>query len=288
MDEQERYGDKRDRDKIALITGASSGIGEAAAMELRKRGYVVYAAARRADRLTGLTGVGIRALAMDVSDDASMRAGVARIIGEQGRIDVLVNNAGYGSYGALEDVDLAEARYQFEVNVFGLAGLIQLITPHMRARHSGRIINISSMGGKIYEPLGAWYHATKFAVEGLSDSLRLELKPFGIDVVIVEPGAIRTEWAEIAADKLEKTSGATAYADQASRVSSVLRSMGTDPRRATDPAVVGRVIATAATARRPKTRYVTGFGARPLLLARRVLPDRGFDRVMTMAYRRAS
>ncbi len=288
MDEHDRDAGKQDLDQVALITGASSGIGEAAARELRQRGYVVYAAGRRADRLAGLTGLGIHALAMDVSDDASMRAGVARIIGEQGRIDVLVNNAGYGSYGALEDVDLAEARYQFEVNVFGLARLIQLVVPQMRERRSGRIVNISSMGGKIYEPLGAWYHATKFAVEGLSDSLRLELRPFGIDVVIVEPGAIRTEWADIAADKLEKTSGATAYADQASRVSSVLRAMGTDPRRATDPAVVGGVIAGAATTRRPRTRYVTGFGARPLLLARRVLPDRGFDRVMSMAFRRTS
>jgi NAD(P)-dependent dehydrogenase (short-subunit alcohol dehydrogenase family) len=288
MDERERYPDKRDPGQVALVTGASSGIGEAAALELAKRGYVVYAAARRAGRLAGLTGRGIHALAMDVADDASMQAGLAQVIAEHGRIDVLVNNAGYGSYGALEDVDPAEARYQFEVNVFGLARLIQLIAPHMRAQGSGRIVNISSMGGKIYEPLGAWYHATKFAVEGLSDSLRLELKPFGIDVVIVEPGAIRTEWADIAADKLEKTSGGTVYADQAGRVASVLRAMGTNPRRATDPAVVGRVIAAAATSRRPRTRYVTGFGARPLLLARRLLPDRSFDRVMTIAYRRAT
>ncbi len=274
--------------KIALVTGASSGIGEAAARELQQRGYVVYAAARRAERLAGLPGAGIHALSMDVTDDASASAGVQQIIDEHGRLDVLVNNAGYGSYGALEDVDLSEARYQFEVNVFGLARLIQLVTPHMRKLGSGRIINISSMGGKIYEPLGAWYHATKFAVEGLSDSLRLELKPFGIEVVLIEPGSIRTEWASIAADKLEQTSGSTAYADQARTVGSVLRSMDTHPRRASDPAVVGKVIARAATARRPRTRYVTGFGARPLLLARRVLPDRGFDQVMTIAYRSAS
>jgi NAD(P)-dependent dehydrogenase (short-subunit alcohol dehydrogenase family) len=271
--------------KVVLVTGASSGIGEAAARELHARGYVVYAAARRADRLAPLTRAGIHALSMDVTDDASASAGVRQIIGEHGRIDVLVNNAGYGSYGALEDVDLDEARYQFEVNVFGLARLIQLVTPQMRSQRSGRIINVSSMGGKIYEPLGAWYHATKFAVEGLSDSLRLELKPFGIDVVIIEPGAIRTEWASIAADKLEQTSGSIAYADQARRVGGVLRSTDTNPRRATDPAVVGKVIAKAATAPRPRTRYVTGSGARPLLLARRVLPDRGFDQVMTVAYR---
>ncbi|MGI9008956.1 MAG: oxidoreductase [Streptosporangiaceae bacterium] len=274
--------------KVALVTGASSGIGEAAARELRRRGYEVYAAARRAGRLAALTSEGIQAVEMDVTDSASAAAGVGQVLERSGRIDVLVNNAGYGSYGALEDVDLDEARYQFEVNVFGLARLIQLVVPQMRTRQSGRIINISSMGGKIYEPLGAWYHATKFAVEGLSDSLRLELKPFGIDVIVVEPGAVRTEWADIAADKLEQTSGSTAYADQARRVGSVLRSMGTNPRRATDPAVVGAVIARAADSTRPRTRYVTGYGARPLLTARRMLPDRAFDQVMLTAYRTAS
>ena len=274
--------------KVALVTGASSGIGEAAARELHKLGFVVYAAARRADRLANLERDGIRALSMDVTDDASTSAGIEQIMGEHGRIDVLVNNAGYGSYGALEDVDLAEGRYQFEVNVFGLARLIQLVAPHMRAQRSGRIINVSSIGGKIYEPLGSWYHATKFAVEGLSDSLRLELKPFGVEVVIVEPGAIRTEWAAIAADRLEKTSGSTAYADQARTVGAILRSMDTHPRRATEPSVVGKIIATAATAKRPRTRYVTGFAARPLLMARRLLPDRAFDQVMTVAYRTAS
>ena len=155
---------------------------------------------------------------MDVTDDASMVAGVERIIAEHGRIDVLVNNAGYGSYGAVEDVPIDEARRQFEVNVFGLARLIQLVTPHMRAQQSGRIINISSIGGKFYEPLGAWYHATKFAVEGFSDSLRLELAPFGIDVVIIEPGPIRTEWNTISRDSLVETSRGGAYEERAARM----------------------------------------------------------------------
>src|SRR5918992_500416 len=144
--------------------------------------------------MAGLASYGVHAFAMDVTNDASMVAGVGRVIAEQGRLDVLVNNAGYGSYGAVEDVPIDEARRQFEVNVLGLGRLIQLVVPHMRARRSGRIVNVSSIGGKFYEPLGAWYHATKFAVEGLSDSLRLELAPFGIHVVIVEPGAIVTEW----------------------------------------------------------------------------------------------
>ncbi|MEA2704214.1 MAG: hypothetical protein QOD63_2159 [Actinomycetota bacterium] len=273
-------------DDVAVVTGASSGIGRATALELRRRGFTVYAAARRADRMSDLASEGISTAAMDVTDDASVTAGVERILAEAGRIDVLVNNAGYGSYGALEDVPLSEGRYQFEVNVFGLARLVQLVLPQMRERGRGRIINVSSMGGKIYEPLGAWYHATKFAVEGLSDSLRLELKPFGIDVVIVEPGSIRTEWGTIAADRVEQTSGSTAYGDQARRVAAVLRSSAADGGKATDPAVIGEVIGKAATARRPKTRYVAGHGARPLLLARRFLPDRGFDRVMGLVYRK--
>ena len=273
-------------DDVALVTGASSGIGEATALELRRRGFTVYAAARRVDRMAGLAAKGVRTVAMDVTDEGSVTAGVERILAETaGRLDVLVNNAGYGSYGALEDVPLSEGRYQFEVNLFGLALLVQKVLPGMRERGRGRIVNVSSMGGKIYEPLGAWYHATKFAVEGLSDSLRLELKPFGIDVVIVEPGSIRTEWGSIAADKLEQTSGRTAYADQARKVAAVLRRSAEEGGRATDPVVIGELIGKAATARRPRTRYVAGYGARPLLLARKFLPDRGFDRVMGLVYR---
>ncbi|MFE7775314.1 oxidoreductase [Streptomyces sp. NPDC057445] len=262
--------------KVALITGASSGIGEAAALELSARGFTVYGAARRVDRMSHLAERGIRTISMDVTDEASMRAGVDRIVAETGRIDVLVNNAGYGSYGAVEDVPLDEARYQFEVNVFGVARLSQLVLPHMRARRSGRIINISSMGGKIYTPLGAWYHGTKFALEGFSDSLRLEVRPFGIDVVIVEPGAIRTEWSGIAADKLRKVSRDSAYAAQVESMATALESES-GARRSSPPSVVARAISRAATSRRPKTRYAVGMGAKPLILTRRVLPDRAFD-----------
>ncbi len=191
---------------VALVTGGSSGIGEATARRLHELGWTVYAAARRTDRMAGLAGLGIHALALDVTDEASTAAAVDQIIGEQGRIDVLINNAGYGSYGALEDVPLSEARYQFEVNVFGLARLTQLVLPHMRRQRRGRIINVSSIGGRIHEPLGDWYHATKFAVEGLSDSLRAELRPFGIDVVVIQPGAVRTEWGAIAAQNLRRMS----------------------------------------------------------------------------------
>ena len=193
-------------DRVALVTGGSSGIGEQTALRLQGAGFTTYAVARRVDRMTRLAESGVTTFAMDVTDDASMTGGIGRILDEHGRVDVLVNNAGYGSYGAVENVPIDEARRQFEVNVFGLARLVQLVTPRMRAQRSGRIINLSSIGGKYYEPLGAWYHATKFAVEGFSDSLRLELAPYGIRVVIVEPGPIRTEWNTIARDGLVASS----------------------------------------------------------------------------------
>src|SRR5690348_15143016 len=173
--------------KIALVTGGSSGIGEATALALAERGYTVYAGARRVERMEPLKAHGVRPLAMDVTDDASLQFAVSQMLAEAGRIDVLVNNAGYGSYGALEDVPLSEARSQFEVNVFGAARLTQLVLPHMRAQRSGTVVNITSMGGKVHTPLGGWYHGTKFALEALSDCLRVEAKPFGIDVVVIEP-----------------------------------------------------------------------------------------------------
>ncbi|MFE2944049.1 oxidoreductase [Streptomyces sp. NPDC059255] len=268
--------------KTALVTGASSGIGEATALKLHELGYTVYGAARRTDRLQKLADRGIRPLAMDVTDDASMRGGVDRIMAETGRVDVLVNNAGYGSYGALEDVPLDEARRQFEVNVFGALRLAQLVLPHMRAQHSGTVVNITSMGGKIYTPLGGWYHGTKFALEALSDCLRLEAGPFGINVVVIEPGGIATEWGGIAADKLKDSSGSGPYAGQATAVATALRSeAGT--RRNSPPSVIADAIAKAVTARRPRTRYATGFGARPLIALRRVLPDRAFDAAISRA-----
>jgi NAD(P)-dependent dehydrogenase (short-subunit alcohol dehydrogenase family) len=262
--------------KVALVTGGSSGIGEATALKLRELGYTTYAAARRVQRMEHLTASGIRPLAMDVTDDDSMQAGVEQIIAEAGRIDVLVNAAGYGSYGALEDVPLSEARNQFEVNVFGAARLIQLVLPQMREQRSGTIVNITSMGGKIYTPLGSWYHATKFALEAISDCLRLELKPFGINVVVIEPGGIRTEWPGIAAEKVRAVSGTGPYAPQGNAVAESLTSDSTE-RRSSPPELIARTIAKAVTARRPKTRYAVGYGARPMILLHDVLPDRGFD-----------
>ena len=273
--------------RVAIVTGASSGIGEAIARALHVRGFRVYAAARRVDRMSALAGAGIEVRPLDVTDDASMVAFVDGVIAEAGQIDVLVNNAGYGSYGALEDVPMDEARRQFDVNVFGLARLTQLVLPHLRARGSGRIINISSMGGKIYEPLGSWYHATKFAVEGLSDSLRMELAPFGIHVVVIEPGAIKTEWAGISAENVRKQSADGPYAKQAGQVAAVLDAGSGETARGSAPTVVAEAVVKAATASRPRTRYAVGLGAKPMLFARRVLPDRGFDTVMRLIYRQA-
>ena len=177
-----------------------------------------------------------------------------------------------------------EARRQFEVNVFGLARLVQLVVPHMREQKSGRIINISSIGGKFYEPLGAWYHATKFAVEGFSDSLRLELAPFGIHVVIVEPGPIVTEWNTLSRDNLVETSRGGAYEERAHRVSATM-ARGDTGWAASSPDVVAKKIVSAATARRPKIRYPVGKGAGSIVLARRLMPDRVFDAMINTQYR---
>lgn len=268
--------------RVALVTGASSGIGEATARKLQSLGYLVYGAARRTDRLENLSADGIRALAMDVTEEQSMQDGMAKIVAEAGRIDVLVNNAGYGSYGALEDVAIEEARRQFEVNVFGAIRLTQLALPHMRKLRSGTVVNITSMGGKIHTPLGGWYHGTKFALEALSDCLRVEVAPFGIDVVVIEPGGIATEWGEIAANHLDDTPGTSAYQAQAAAVAKSLRSeMYT--KRNSPPSVVADAVAKAVTARHPKTRYAVGFGAKPLIAARGLLPDRLFDALISRA-----
>jgi NAD(P)-dependent dehydrogenase (short-subunit alcohol dehydrogenase family) len=270
--------------KTAIVTGASAGIGEATCLALVDKGFTVYAVARRADRMAHLADKGIVPVSADVTDDASMVALVDKVVSETGRVDVLVNNAGYGSYGALEEVPMDEARRQFDVNIFGLARLTQLVLPHMRSQGSGRIINISSVGGRIWEPLGAWYHATKFAVEGLSDSLRAELRPHGIDVIVIQPGAIKTEWAAISAENLKTASSIPAYADQV-RVGAAVLAKADTVRGASPPSTVAKTIARAATARRPRTRYATGGGARSVLLFNKILSDRGWDRAITMIYR---
>ncbi|MDR1115061.1 MAG: SDR family NAD(P)-dependent oxidoreductase, partial [Tannerella sp.] len=172
--------------KVVFITGASSGIGRATALLLAKHNYTVYGAARRIGRLTELESQGVKPVVMDVTDEISVSAAIDEVIGNEGRIDVLINNAGYGEYGAIEDVSMENARKQMDVNLFGLARVTQLVVPHMRKQKSGKIVNITSIGGKVATPMGGWYYASKFAVEGLSDSLRLEVRQFGIDVILIE------------------------------------------------------------------------------------------------------
>jgi len=272
--------------KVALVTGASSGIGEATARKLLDAGYRVYAGARRVARMQPLAAAGATLLELDVTDDASMLAAMATIEAETGRLDALVNNAGYGSYGSLEDVPLEEGRRQFEVNVFGLARLTQLALPMMRAQGSGRIVNVTSIGGKIGEPFGSWYHATKFAVEGMSDSLRMELHPFGIDVIVIEPGAIKTEWNGIAREGLLKYSGDSAYRVGARQHVNMLANadQGSMPSK---PEVVAATIVKSILAAQPKTRYATGGGARAILCLRSLLSDRAFDGLMRMFEKQA-
>ena len=273
--------------RTALVTGASSGIGEAITRRLLADGYRVFAGARRVERMADLAVAGATLLSLDLTDDASMVAAVDTIKAGGGRLDVLVNNAGYGSYGSLEEVPIAEGRRQFEVNVLGLARLTQLVLPTMRAQASGAIVNISSMGGKIYEPFGSWYHATKFAVEGMSDSLRLELAAHGIRVIIVEPGAIRSEWAGISRDNLLRHSGAGPYAEAAQAHARVLAAGDTSPV-VSPPEAVARTVARALAARRPRARYASGGGARPILFLRKILSDRVFDAVLRLFFRFAA
>ena len=272
--------------KTALVTGASSGIGEETVKSLLAAGYTVYAGARRVDRMRTLAGAGARLLALDVTDDASMTTAVNTLLQEAGQINVLVNNAGYGSYGALEEVPLEEGRRQFDVNIFGLARLIQLVLPTMRAQRSGRIVNVSSVGGKFGEPFGCWYHATKFALEGLSDSLRMELHSFGINVVVIEPGAILTEWNSIARDGLMKYSGDGAYGDGA-RAHVRMMASADQGLLPSPPRVVAKAILRAVQARKPRTRYAVGGGAKILLSLHSLLSDRGFDAMMRMFERQA-
>lgn len=265
--------------KTALVTGASSGMGKSIAERLIRDGYQVYVAARSLDKMADLARLGAQPLRMDVSRDEDIVAGVQVILAQTGGVDVLVNNAGFGLYGPVEDIPLAEARYQFEVNVFGAARLTQLLLPAMRERKSGTIVNITSMGGKIYTVLGAWYHATKHALEGWSDSLRLEVERFGIRVVIIEPGLIETGFGDAGQQGLMERSKDGPYAEMAR---SVVKSMQTSygHNRGTRPEVIADTVSKAVSSARPRTRYAVGAYAKPLIWMRTWLGDRIFDRII--------
>ncbi len=262
--------------KVALVTGASSGIGKSTAIELAENGFIVYAAARRTEKMEDLKKNKIVPVYIDLTDEESMVKCVDDILKKSGRIDVLVNNAGYGSFGAVEDVPVEEARRQFEVNLFGMARLIQLVVPCMRENHSGKIVNIASVGGKVWTKFGAWYHATKFAVEGFSDCLRLELSDFGIDVIVIEPGVIKTNWASIAMDNLKETSKAGVYETSAAATAKGMIKIYSG-KAVTNPEKIARTIRKAVMKKRPRTRYLVGYMAKPMVLIQRIFGDRVYD-----------
>ena len=282
-----------------LITGCSSGIGRAAALRLHRAGFTVYATARRPETLTGLSDRGLRTLALDVTDEESMTAAVATVEADAGAVGVLINNAGYGLYGPVEQLPMAEIRRQFETNFFGLVRLTQLVLPGMRGQGRGRILNVSSMGGRITLPGGAFYHASKYAVEALSDALRMEVAQFGIDVVLIEPGPVKTPWNDVAAGSLSAAGAGEAAASgpgpaadsdayleyKAAVGASFGRAQaGLFGRLGSTSEDIAKVITQAVTARRPRARYLINPVAKSLVAMNRVLPARAYDSVVRRQY----
>lgn len=265
--------------KVVFISGASSGIGYETAITLISQGHIVYGAARRTERMESLKEKGVKTLKLDVTDSNSCKIAIDTVLQEQGRIDVLINNAGYGSLGAIENVSMEEARKQIDVNVFGLAELSKLVLPQMRKQGGGRIINISSVAGRVVIHFGAWYNVSKFAVEALSDALRIEAKPFGVDVVLIEPGGIGTDWGNIAADHLEQSSRDSVYEEAAKNMATTFRK-AYSASWMPSPKVVARAIAKAVKAKRPRTRYLVGLGARSLIFFHAIIPTRWWDAMM--------
>jgi NAD(P)-dependent dehydrogenase (short-subunit alcohol dehydrogenase family) len=267
-----------------LVTGCSSGIGHATAEHLAARGWTVYASARRTGSIADLAERGMKTLALDVTDENSMRAAVAAVEDAEGAVGTLVNNAGYSQSGALETLPLERLRAQFETNVFGLIRMCQLVLPGMRRQGWGRIVNVSSMGGRLTFPGGGAYHATKHAVEALSDALRFEVRGFGVDVVVIEPGLIKTRFGEIAAGSIDAAAAAgdDPYADFNAAVGTATAEVYEGPlaRLGGGPETVARAIERAITSRRPKTRYKVTPSARLALAQRRLLSDRAWDAVL--------
>ena len=263
--------------KVILITGASSGIGKTTAKKLINEGHIVYGAARRVEKMNDIKG--LKTIKLDVSKEEDCKKAVDTVMNREGRIDVLFNNAGFGLYGSVEDIPLKDARYQFDVNMFGFAAMTKAVLPHMRKQNSGKIINTSSMGGKIYTPLGAWYHATKHALEGFSDCLRLELKQFNIDVVVIEPGIIQTSFGDVVGGPMMKYSGKGVYSNLAKRVARTTENSYKEGG-GTSPDVIANKVSKAINARKPKTRYVKGKYASMMINTRKWFGDKVFDKMI--------
>jgi len=271
-----------------LISGCSSGIGAATAEALVRTGHTVYATARRTETLADLEGLGCHALALDVTSEDSMIAAVKTVEADHGKVGTLINNAGYGEYGPIEETDLDRVRTMFETNVFGLARISQLVLPAMRRSRSGRIVNIGSMGGRITFPVGGFYHASKYAVEAISDALRVEVKPFGIDVILVEPGLIRTNFEgrvnEGLATGTPPHGEDTAYADLLAASDKNTTSGYASDFMTTSPEAVAAVILRAVESDRPRSRYVVTSAAKALISLRRFGGDRVWDATMRSRY----
>lgn len=271
--------------KVILITGASSGIGYETAKKLSSEGHIVYGTSRNLDRVGKIKEFGANPLTLDVTLDESCKKCVENIISKEGRIDVLINNAGYGSYGPIEMVELDKAKDELEVNVYGIVRMTKLVIPYMRNQKSGRIINISSAAGRVTTYLGGWYHASKYALEALSDSLRMELKQFGIKVIIIEPGGVKSNWGIITANHLMESSKNSPYEDISNKVAKVYKEIyGGKSKLLTKPEVVAKKISKAVNRKNPKTRYLFGLGARPMIFMHWLLPNKWFDNIMKKMY----
>jgi NAD(P)-dependent dehydrogenase (short-subunit alcohol dehydrogenase family) len=273
--------------RAVLITGCSSGIGWATAERLARRGWTVYATARDVEAVAPLEALGCRLLPLDVTEEDSMRAAVEEVERMEGAVGVLVNNAGYSQSGAVEEVPMDQVRRQFETNVFGLVRLCQLVLPGMRRQGSGKIVNLSSMGGRLTFPGGGFYHASKYAVEALSDALRFEVRGFGVEVVVVEPGLIRTGFARTAVGSMGEGSGP--YAGFEAGVARTTREnyeRGPLAALGGGPEAVAETIERAISAARPRARYTVTPSARVLISARRLLPDRAWDGLLGLFYPR--
>ena len=273
--------------KAVLITGCSSGIGHATAKLLAESGWTVYATARNPDKLDDLRDAGCQTLALDVEDEDSMRAAVSQVEQAEGAVGVLINNAGYSQSGAVESVSIDRVRKQFETNVFGLVRLTQLALPAMRKQRSGRIVNLSSMGGKLVFPGGGYYHATKYALEAISDALRFEVKGFGVDVILIEPGLIVTNFGSTAAESAEEdTTPDGAYGGFNGAVAAATQNAYEGPaaRLGGPPEAVAKVIRKALDAKRPRARYTVTPSAKLLMTQRRLMPDAAWDRAMKLQF----
>ncbi len=273
--------------RVVMVTGCSSGIGRATALHLANLGWEVFATARRREAILDLEAFGCRTLGLDVTDERSMCDAVRAVEEAEGAVGVLVNNAGYSQSGAVEAVPLERVRAQFETNLFGAIRLAQLVLPGMRAQRWGRIVNVSSMGGRLVFPGGGIYHASKYALEAVSDALRFEVQAFGIGVVVVEPGLIRTRFCDAAVDTMTCVATESPYAafhDAVARATKESYAKGLFARLAGAPEDVARTIARALAARRPRARYTVAPSAKLLIAQRRALPDRAWDRLLRTTY----